>query len=107
MKIAISGTHSTGKSTALQSARDYLLNRGLDVAIVSDLAIKCPLPILRQHTPQSALWIAAQGVCSEIASASRSKIVLVDRPVIDAWGYMRAGAKLGHSAPRERRSAAE
>jgi hypothetical protein len=86
MKIAISGAHSTGKSTALKVAREHLERKGYAVRLVSGLAVKCPLPILRDHTPESSLWIAATGVSTEIECEAKSDIVLVDRPVIDAWG---------------------
>jgi AAA domain len=89
LKIAVSGAHSTGKTTFLLKVSKALESSGLQHWIVGDLAAKCPLPILRQHTVQSALWIAAQGIADEIA-AHRSPIVLVDRPVLDAWAYLTA-----------------
>jgi hypothetical protein len=36
------------------------------------------------------LWIASRGISDEIASEYLSHIVLVDRPVVDAWGYLQA-----------------
>jgi hypothetical protein len=93
MKIAISGTHSTGKSTALNLVRAYLEQAGYKVRLVSDLAVKCPLPILRDHTSESSLWIAVTGVSAEIECQASADVVLVDRPVIDAWGYLKAASK--------------
>ena len=90
MKIAISGTHSTGKSTALRAVGSHLERSGYKVLMVSDLAIKCPLPILRNHTAASSLWIASSGVSQEIECEADADIVLVDRPIIDAWGYLMA-----------------
>jgi hypothetical protein len=88
IKVAISGAHSTGKSTFISTIADALKVRRIPHDIVSDLAGKCPLPILRQHTVESTMWITTSGIAEEIAAAHRSPIVLVDRPVMDAWAYL-------------------
>jgi nicotinamide riboside kinase len=90
IKLAVGGSHSTGKSTFLARIRQELTSKALDFQTVSDLATKCPLPILRDHTIESTLWIVATGIAEEIAAAHQSRIVLVDRPVADAWAYLKA-----------------
>lgn len=88
IKVAVSGAHSTGKSTFISTIADALKVKRIPHDIVSDLAGKCPLPILRQHTVESTMWITTSGIAEEIAAAHRSPIVLVDRPVLDAWAYL-------------------
>ncbi|MHC5716280.1 MAG: AAA family ATPase [Nostoc sp.] len=90
VKIAVSGAHSTGKTTFLKQLSDKLVMLGWHPIIVTDLAVRCPLPILRNHTPESALWIVTTQIAEEIAVAHHSSIVLVDRPVVDAWVYLMA-----------------
>lgn len=90
LKIAVGGAHSTGKSTFIRGVHRALQDRGVESCIVTDLAVRCPLPILRQHTVESTLWIVTTGIAEEIAACHRSPVVLVDRPVIDAWAYLMA-----------------
>lgn len=47
MKIAISGTHGTGKTFSMfELARDYKLKYpNKEVTVVTEIARKCPLPI--------------------------------------------------------------
>lgn len=90
LKIAVSGAHSTGKSTFLAEIAKHIQSKGFRYSLVSDLAIRCPLPILREHTVESTLWIVATGIAEEIAATHKSSIVFVDRPVLDAWAYLMA-----------------
>jgi molybdopterin-guanine dinucleotide biosynthesis protein len=91
LKIAVSGAHSTGKSTFLTKLKAALQAQGVSCLTVSDLATKCRLPILEEHTIESTLWIVASGIAGEISAAHESRIALVDRPVVDAWAYLMAG----------------
>lgn len=90
IKIAVGGAHSTGKSTFLKRLREALKSRDVETSAVGDLASRCPLPILRKHTVESTLWIVASGIAEEVAAGYRSRVVLVDRPVVDAWAYLMA-----------------
>lgn len=90
LKVAVGGTHSTGKTEFISKVADRLRFKGIFCSIVSDLAGRCPLPILRNHTVESTLWIVATGIAEEIAAAHKSQVVLVDRPVVDAWAYLMA-----------------
>lgn len=84
VKIAIAGTHSTGKTTLLANVECKLLGRGLRVTRVGNLAVEakaCGFPILRHHTFTSTLWIMTRGISLELEAGLSSDIVLVDRPV--------------------------
>jgi hypothetical protein len=95
-KLAIAGTHSTGKTSLLQGVESALQARGYTVARVSDLAVEARshgFPILRQHTFASTLWIIARGITLELEAELNADVVLVDRPVPDAMGYLFAALK--------------
>lgn len=90
MKIAVAGTHSTGKTTFLTRLRHLLETAGYHVASVADQAAAARdhgFPILRQQTTTSTLWIVTTGIAAELAAARRAGIVLIDRPITDALAY--------------------
>lgn len=97
LKIGIAGTHSTGKSTLLNSIQTRLEAKGLRVAIVSDLARAARdagFPILIQQTEDTALWIMAEGMRREAAAALTNDVILVDRAIFDALGYLEAALQV-------------
>jgi predicted ATPase len=94
MKISISGTHSTGKSTFLDELKTEL--RNYRVTIVQDLAVTARdrgFPILRDHTFSSTIWMMAYGISLEQEAGLRSDLVVVDRPVMEPIGYLKAALK--------------
>ena len=96
VKIAIAGTHSTGKSTLFENVARKFRDQGRKVTRVGDLAVEARargFPILREHTFASTLWIMTRGISLELEACISSDIVLVDRPVPDALGYLVAALK--------------
>ncbi|WP_190234331.1 hypothetical protein, partial [Mesorhizobium sp. M4A.F.Ca.ET.050.02.1.1] len=62
-------------------------------------------PILTNHTYESTLWIIAEGMRQEAEALLTSDIVLVDRPVPDALGYLTAALEVSsRTINRERLS---
>ena len=64
---------------------------------VNDLARRARelgFPILTAHGFESTLWIMAEGMRLEMEAALASDVVLVDRPVLDALGYLRAALEV-------------
>jgi hypothetical protein len=95
--IGIAGTHSTGKSTFVSKAAEAVAAKGLRVGRISDLATKARdlgFPILTEHTYESTLWIMAEGMRQEAEALLRNDVVLVDRPVPDALGYLTAALEV-------------
>ena len=103
VKIAISGTHSTGKTTTLRCACDRLRSAGLSVDIVPEMSSHCPLPIARAQTIESTLWIVLSMIRCEIERSAICDVLLVDRPVADAFAYLVA-AQAARDAQPERPS---
>ena len=106
IKIGITGTHSTGKSTFFDALEPELRSSGLMVCRISDIARTAQslgFPILTKHTFESTLWIMAECMRRETEASLANDVILVDRPVIDALGYLRAALQVSHRAIDERR----
>lgn len=94
--IGIAGTHSTGKTTFLSELKQLGEESGIKVEYISDTATKCQnmgFPILSDHTFESTLWIITSVIKSELEAGLNADLVLVDRPVPDAIGYLNAALK--------------
>ncbi|MES1173202.1 MAG: hypothetical protein ABUL62_02650 [Myxococcales bacterium] len=91
IKFGVAGTHSTGKSTLVADLDVALTRRGLSVGRVGDLAKTARalgFPILREHTFESTLWIMSHGISAQLQVGLKNDVVLVDRPALDAVGYL-------------------
>lgn len=91
--IGIAGTHSTGKTTFVTQVQEEAGKLGIAVEVVRDTATRCQeagFPILQNHTFESTLWIVASVIRAELEAGLKAKLVLVDRPVPDALGYLEA-----------------
>ena len=96
IKIAVAGTHSTGKTTFMGDLERRMTDAGLNVAYVHDSAAEARaagFPILRNHTFESTAWLIAQAIQLETVAALKADVVLVDRPVPDAFGYLIAALR--------------
>lgn len=96
-KIGVAGTHSTGKSTLVSLVRRELEYKGLRVGQVEDLATRARdlgFPILKEHTFDSTLWIMAECLRQEAELSLSSDVIIVDRPVPDALGYLLAALEV-------------
>ncbi len=105
MYIGITGTHSTGKSTFVQRLRQLAEQRGIRTVSISDKATDCRnrgFSILKDHTFESTLWIMVTVIQQELEQGLNADLVIVDRPVSDAIGYLEAAlASTNRSVSRE------
>ncbi|GHC99921.1 AAA family ATPase [Novosphingobium pokkalii] len=95
-RIAVAGTHSTGKTTFLTRLKELFEQRGLAVAYVHDSAVNAQekgFPILAHHTFESTAWLMARAIELETEATIAADVVLVDRPVADALGYLLAALR--------------
>lgn len=107
-KLAVTGTHSTGKSTFLTALEARLVGRGLRVGRVDNLAVRARalgFPILAGHTIESTLWIIAECLRQEAELSLTRDVILVDRPVLDAVGYLMAAIEVSGRSVDENRVA--
>ncbi|MGR3549636.1 AAA family ATPase [Pseudooceanicola sp.] len=111
VKIAVAGTHSTGKTTFMEELKRRMINAGLNVAYVHDSAAEARaagFPILRCHTFESTAWLIAQAIRLETVAALEAAVILIDRPVPDAFGYLIAALRTtGRSIDQDRLSRLE
>jgi hypothetical protein len=107
IKIGITGTHSTGKSSFLEAVQQKLGDSNLRVCRIGDFASRAKslgFPILKDHNFESTLWIIAECMRLEAEASLAYDVILVDRPVIDALGYLHAALQLSGRKLREGRS---
>jgi len=106
--LGIAGTHSTGKSTFIDEIEKQAKAKGILVRRISDTATRCQeagFPILLNHTFESTLWIIVSVIKAELEAELGADLVLVDRPVPDALGYLEAALKAtGRSITTEERN---
>ena len=91
IKLGVAGTHSTGKTSFLDALSESLQGKGLRVGRVTDVAREARdagFPILRDHTFESTLWIMTRCINKQLQLALANDVVLVDRPALDAVGYL-------------------
>ncbi len=99
IKIGVTGTHSTGKTTLVSSLLAALKEHGLKVGRIDNLARRARelgFPILSEHTFESTLWIIAECMRCEAEASLSNDIILVDRAVPDALGYLYAALEVSH-----------
>ncbi|MGV9673893.1 AAA family ATPase [Nocardia sp. NPDC003482] len=106
VSIALVGSHSTGKTTFINTLAEQLRGRQIDVAIVNDLgrqAQDAGLPILYNHTWASTLWVITRGISLELEAWTKADVVLIDRGIPDALGYYEAALAYRELRPDQRR----
>ena len=88
-KIAYTGTHGTGKTTSvLEKARDLkILHSDKKVSIIMENAADCPLPINKEGSEQTQLWMFSSMMSREIEMSTKYDIVVCDRTVCDSIAY--------------------
>lgn len=105
MKIAIIGTHSTGKTTLIKLLHCELQMRGITSSILPEFSRLCPFPINEETTLQAQEWIQQQQIKQEIQHYRQSKLLICDRATIDNFAYMYAAANGMDLTAQERRAA--
>jgi len=91
------GTHSTGKTTFLPRLEKELTRRGFSTKYVHDSAVNARdlgFPILRDHTFESTAWFMAEAIRLETVASLSADVILADRPVPDALGYLIAALEV-------------
>jgi len=87
MKIALFGTHGTGKTTLGYDLVAKLKKQGADVNFLSEIARKCPFPLNENATKKSQIWIILSQIIAEFESEEGVNILICDRSVLDGYCY--------------------
>ena len=87
--IAFSGSHGTGKTTAVfEKARELKIAlRDQRIGVLAENACFCPYPINRETTPESQMWIFTNHIASELSLLAKFDVVVSDRTALDAIAY--------------------
>lgn len=94
MKLAIIGTHSTGKTTLLVRLKESLGFLGLKSEIVPEMARLCPFPINEETTLEAQKWILENQMAKEAEMFQEGLILLCDRSTIDNLAYFWRAASI-------------
>lgn len=87
MKIAIVGSHGTGKSTLSYLMASHYKKQGMNVKIIQEVARSCPFPINHGMTEKAAKWIYYEHARKELEAEAKHEIVIGDRSVYDSFVY--------------------
>ena len=87
MKIAFVGSHGVGKTTLCFDLAAQLKRRGVNVDMVKEVARASPLPVNRQTSRESQLWILTTQVAEEIRASAHADVVVCDRAALDNYAY--------------------
>ena len=87
LKVGLTGSHGTGKTTAAYELATELKKKGYDAEIVTEAARSHPahLPINEQATTNSQKWIFAEMLRREMES--NAQISICDRTLLDVFAY--------------------
>ena len=92
--IAFSGTHGTGKTTAVFAEAHRQKLAGVnEVGLITETARDCPYQILaRDHRPELAaqMWIFSAQIVAELSALARYPVTVSDRTAVDAAAYSAA-----------------
>jgi len=94
MKIGITGTHGTGKTTFANKMLSNLKSDhpGKNVGILTEVARTCPLPINKDTSELAQSWIFHGQMVKEIELEAQNEILICDRTILDSIAYSeRAG----------------
>ena len=87
MKIAFSGSHGTGKTTSIFKKCYELKKQYKNVDISIETAREWPLPINREASVESQLWILTKQIETEIRLNAVNDAIVCDRTVADICAY--------------------
>jgi len=87
MKIALIGTHGTGKTTLALELTAGLKKLGYNAGFLGELAGRCPLPINEDETPEAGKWIIHNQYVKEIDEGIKFPVLICDRSIFDGYVY--------------------
>jgi len=86
-KIALIGTHGTGKTTLAHELTAESKKRGIHTEFLGELARECPLPINEKQTKEASEWIIYNQHIREIEFTGKCDVLICDRSVLDGYVY--------------------
>ncbi|GAA2439694.1 hypothetical protein GCM10010421_32450 [Streptomyces glaucus] len=103
VRIAVAGTHSTGKTTLLHRLEAELRARGHAVARTptsfAAQAADLGFPKLQQQSAECTEWIIAASAAASAQATLAAGVVLIDRSALDPVAYYLAALERGDRQP--------
>jgi hypothetical protein len=88
MKIGITGSTCSGKTTFIDYLRFNLPDLRENIEIVTERASECPYPLNNKGGFRTQWWILSHHIDKEFIAQERAKIVVTDRTVFDSIPYL-------------------
>lgn len=88
VKLALIGTHGTGKTTIAYEICSLLKRSGQNVELVREVARRSLFPVNADTTLEGQLWILHTQIAAELEAARGAPNVVCDRSVLDNYCYL-------------------
>ena len=95
-KIAVIGTHSTGKTTLIKELSRQLAATSHRVHVLPEFARLCPYPIDEGTSFEAQEWIQSQQIAEEKKYENSNSILICDRSTLDNFAYMHRACSADH-----------
>lgn len=91
MKIALTGAHGTGKTTAAHELYVEFKKKGRNVGIIEELARSCPFTLNPNVGPienySTSYWLLLEIQQQEMLMQTKKQVIICDRCIIDQFIY--------------------
>jgi len=87
-KIAVTGTHGSGKTTLCHQVCALLKEKQINTTVIEEKARSCPFPINEAATTDTEVWMIHTQIRAELeAKAKKYQAAVIDRCALDAIVY--------------------
>jgi len=87
VKITLSGTHCSGKTTFAKTLEKKLAKKQFKVSCGLEVVRDCPFPVNEQGSGQAQIWIMLTQILTELQLEESVEVVILDRCVFDHLAY--------------------
>ncbi|MBI1973366.1 AAA family ATPase [Candidatus Micrarchaeota archaeon] len=89
MKLAIIGTHGTGKTSLAHAVMSALKEAGINAGMTQEQVRNCPIKIGTENEKnvKAELWIICRQIADEVEKSAAHDVVVCDRSVLDTLAY--------------------
>ena len=103
IKIGITGTHGTGKTSLAHSLVGHLKELGFNAGYIREFVRDCPLPVgtEKENSAAAQTWILCRQLIEELEAVHKYDILVCDRTVIDNYAYFLWNLRAGRPASEE------